>query len=168
MSKSNRPLQFPSPAAGRNASAAAVPGGRFHPDGVIPKGDWIWVFGSNEKGVHGKGAAKVAHVSFGAEYGVGRGPTGRAYAIPTKRRPSMDDKDLVPLAQIQVSIEAFIDYASANKHLRFFVTAVGTGLAGYKDEQIGPMFAGAPDNCSLPQQWAPFVGAGAEAHKLAA
>ena len=35
----------------------------------------------------------------------------------------------------------------------FFVTAIGTGLAGYSHEEIAPMFKDAPDNCVLPIEW---------------
>lgn len=125
----------------------------FHRDNIIPTGDWVWVFGSNEAGRHGKGAAKIARVNFRAEYGVGRGPTGHAYAIPTK------DKHLnvLPLESIQAEIDAFLDYARANPKVNFFVTAVGCGLAGYSSDVIGPKFAEAPANCSLPDIWKPYV-----------
>lgn len=43
----------------------------------------IFVFGSNLAGMHGGGAARVAHRYFGAEWGVGVGSTGQTYAIPT-------------------------------------------------------------------------------------
>lgn len=43
----------------------------------------IFVFGSNLEGQHHGGAARTAHEKFGAEWGVGDGPTGRCYAIPT-------------------------------------------------------------------------------------
>ena len=44
----------------------------------------IFVFGSNEAGRHGKGAALHASRHYGATYGVGFGRTGDAWAIPTK------------------------------------------------------------------------------------
>lgn len=131
---------------------------RFHPDNTIPKGDWIWVFGSNQKGQHGKGAAKVAHKSFGAVYGIGTGPTGRAYAIPTKSAPTMNPADVLALPVIEQHVKSFLQYARCNPKLQFFVTAVGTGLSGLKDEQVAPMFADAPVNCSLPEQWRTWVG----------
>jgi hypothetical protein len=126
---------------------------RFHPDNTLPTGEWVFVFGSNLGGRHGKGAAKVAHKNFRAEYGVGAGPTGQAYAIPTK------DKHLavLPLEAIRGSVDAFVEYAKLHPKKDFFITAVGTGLAGYADDQIGPMFAAAPPNCSLPAQWRRFV-----------
>lgn len=131
---------------------------RFHPDHTIPAGDdWIWVFGSNLKGRHGKGAAKVARESFGASYGVAFGPTGRAYAIPTKSVPTMEPQHVLPLEDIAVHVGRFIEYARANPDKRFFVTAVGTGLSRLQDAQIAPLFAGAPENCSFAQQWRPFI-----------
>jgi hypothetical protein len=132
----------------------------YHSDNTIPrefKGaqPWIWVFGSNEKGAHGAGAAKVAHVSYGAKYGVGRGMTGSAYAIPTKDRRIQT----LPLEVVVANVAEFIEFAKANPDKRFYVTRVGCGLAGFQDDQIGPLFSAAPENCSLPIEWARFVDA---------
>lgn len=128
---------------------------RYHPDNELPPSvnDWIWVFGSNLAGRHGAGSAKVAKVTFGAEYGVGRGPTGRSYAIPTK-----DERlAVLHLPAIEQSINDFILYAQTYPEKLFYVTRVGCGLAGYKNEQIGPLFASAPPNCSLPIQWKSYT-----------
>lgn len=105
----------------------------------------IFVFGSNLVGVHGAGAAREAYENFEAVWGIGKGPTGRAYAIPTK------DKELktLPLSVIQGHVEQFLRYAANNPRTEFFVTAIGCGLAGYEPEQIAPMFQGAPLNCTL-------------------
>ena len=43
----------------------------------------IFVFGSNLRGMHGSGAARVAMNRFGAVWGKGVGLQGRSYAIPT-------------------------------------------------------------------------------------
>jgi hypothetical protein len=113
----------------------------------------IFVFGSNLAGRHGKGAALAAKQQWGAKTGVGEGRTGDAYAIPTK------DERLRPrsLAAIKQSVDTFLEYARAYQdlypHTVFQVTAIGTGLAGYRDEDIAPMFADAPDNCRLPVQF---------------
>lgn len=132
----------------------------FHKDNTVPrvskgKGEpkWIWVFGSNLAGRHGAGAAKVARVNFNAEYGVGSGPTGRSYAIPTK------DKALksLPLEQVASNIAAFLGYAAQNGDFTFFVTRVGCGLADFKDQDIAPLFATAPENCSFALEWAPYI-----------
>ena len=37
--------------------------------------------------------------------------------------------------------------------MRFRVTRVGCGLAGYRDEEIAPMFRDATENCVLPEGW---------------
>lgn len=114
----------------------------------------VFVFGSNLAGRHGKGAALHARTHCGAVYGVGVGRTGMAYAIPTK------DAGLRPLLLDRIAgyVAEFLAYAAANPDLRFRVTAVGCGLAGYTPAQIGPMFAAAPANCELPPEFQPFRG----------
>lgn len=109
----------------------------------------IFVFGSNQAGRHGRGAALEAKHRWGAEYGVGEGRTGCAYAIPTKDR----HLSVRPLEAIALSVTMFLSYARSHPELTFEVTAIGTGLAGYKPEQIAPMFKGAPENCQLPEGW---------------
>lgn len=109
----------------------------------------IFVFGSNLAGRHGAGAALHARQFYGAVYGVGQGPTGSAYAIPTKDQALKP----LPLAAIQGFVDLFIEYAVAHPELKFHVTPIGTGLAGYKHEQIAPMFKKAPENCQLPMEW---------------
>lgn len=109
----------------------------------------IFVFGSNEAGRHGKGAALFARQHHGAIYGVGEGRTGNSYAIPTK------DYNLKTrsLEAIRESVERFLDYALNNPKLHFEVTKIGCGLAGYKEHEIVPMFKDAPSNCYLPNNW---------------
>ena len=109
----------------------------------------IFVFGSNLAGRHGKGAALDARKYHGAIYGQGVGPQGESYAIPTK------DERLrtLPLEEIEGYVSDFLDYARSRPDLRFQVTAIGTGLAGYRHKDIAPMFTEAPDNCDLPAEW---------------
>jgi len=57
---------------------------QYHIDSTLPMNEPIFVFGSNESGIHGAGAAKVARDLYGAKLGVGFGPMGRCWAIPTK------------------------------------------------------------------------------------
>ena len=111
--------------------------------------DRIFVFGSNLAGRHGASAALHAKLKHGACYGVGEGMTGTSYALPTK-----DEQLRVrSLEQIKESVDTFVQFAKDNPHLIFNVTAVGTGLAGYKIEEIAPMFKGAPENCYFYQEW---------------
>jgi hypothetical protein len=109
----------------------------------------IFVFGSNLAGRHGMGAALDARVQHGAQYGVGVGRTGDSYAIPTK------DEVLrtLPLTRIAGYVSDFLEYARTNPDLKFQVTRIGCGLAGYHDKDIAPMFKDAPDNCELPYGW---------------
>jgi hypothetical protein len=111
--------------------------------------DRVFVFGSNLSGVHGAGAAHFAMQHRGATWGLGVGPSGNSYAIPTK-----DEKiDTLPLSVIQVYVRGFLAYARANPEINFEVTPIGTGLAGYTHGDIAPMFRDAPLNCDLPVEW---------------
>lgn len=113
----------------------------------------IFVFGSNLAGRHGLGAAKTARQQYGAQYGVGVGRTGNAYAIPTKGR----NMEVLALFDIQRGCEQFVMYAKAHPELSFFLTRIGCGLAGYKDHQIAPFFKGLPDNVLVPDVWAAYL-----------
>lgn len=109
----------------------------------------VFVFGSNLAGRHGKGAALTARVMFKAQPGVGTGPTGRCYAIPTK------DEELATLSleRIAAWVDRFKAYARDVPGALFLVTRVGCGLAGYTDHQIAPLFEDASANVVLPQGW---------------
>lgn len=116
-------------------------------------GESIFVFGSNLRGVHGAGAALFAKKHCGAIYGQGVGVAGCSYAIPTK------DECIVtlPLPVIRKYIEELIAVARRRDAWTFFITALGTGLAGYRHSDIAPMFKDAPENCVLPIEWKEFV-----------
>jgi hypothetical protein len=126
---------------------------KFHRDGIRPDGDQIFVFGSNLAGVHGAGAAKMARLYYGAKHGVGIGPAGTSYAIPTK------DKEIETLSLdiIRHYVWGFIRYTQIHPELEFFVTRVGCGLAGYRDQDIAPMFKECGDNCSFAEQWREYI-----------
>lgn len=109
----------------------------------------IFVFGSNLSGIHGAGAAKFALDNHGAIRGVGVGIQGNAYGIPTKDRHIQT----LPLYIIKVYVTQFIGFALQNQEMKFNVTRIGCGLAGYTDKDIAPMFRGAPENCVLPEGW---------------
>jgi hypothetical protein len=113
----------------------------------------IFVFGSNLAGRHGKGAALTAKNMFGAQRGVGKGRTGNAFAIPTKN----EELKTLPLHLIEKYVKEFIKYAKSHPELEFFVTAIGTGLAGYSHLEIAPMFKGVPSNCEMPKAWSEYL-----------
>lgn len=109
----------------------------------------IFVFGSNLAGIHGAGAALYARQNHGAVYGQGEGLQGSSYAIPTK------DENLrpLPLDVIREHVNRFVAFAHYRRDLTFMVTKIGCGLAGYKSEQIAPMFRSAPRNMLMPKSW---------------
>lgn len=95
----------------------------------------IFVFGSNLAGRHGAGAAKIA-LKWGAVYGQGVGLHGNTYAIPTKD----GQIKTLPINIIKQFVDDFILFAENNTELKFLVTAIGCGLAGYKETDIAPLF----------------------------
>lgn len=107
----------------------------------------IFVFGSNLAGRHGSGAARYAVLNHGAIYGQGIGLQGTSYAIPTKDH----NIQTLPLFEIKKYVDAFIQVAHNNPELIFMVTAIGTGLAGLKSEEVAPMFSQVPSNVKLPK-----------------
>lgn len=123
----------------------------------------IFVFGSNSIGLHGAGAAKYAKEHYGAINGVAYGLNGNSFAIPTKNgfinkqgRPTVGKP--LSLDSIYDFVRGFISYAMDHKEMNFKVTRIGCGLAGYKDEQIAPMFRGAPANCWFDTAWKNILG----------
>jgi hypothetical protein len=112
-------------------------------------GDPVFVFGSNLAGRHGKGAALWARQHRGAVYGVGEGRQGNSYAIPTKGYRL----EVLPLDEIQRHVHRFILHAMMTSVDTFQLTPIGCGLAGYKPEQIAPMFRDAPFNVLMPDEF---------------
>lgn len=109
----------------------------------------IFVFGSNLQGIHGKGAALEAVDKHGAKWRQGVGIQGSSYAIPTKRTPWVQ----LHLDVIKTHVLDFIAYATMREDLTFRLTPIGCGLAGYKPEQIAPMFRGSPPNVIVPEEF---------------
>lgn len=109
----------------------------------------IFVFGSNLAGHHGGGAALAALNMFGAIMGQGVGLQGQSYAIPTMQGG---------VDTIKPYIDEFIIFAKAHPELKFYVTRIGCGIAGFKDEEIAPLFQDAIDvyNIILPKSFAEF------------
>lgn len=111
----------------------------------------IFVFGSNLAGRHGKGAALHAARQYRAEYGVGEGLTGSAYAIPTKGHYM----EVRSLNEIEQSVITFLAVARDMPNERFLLTPIGTGLAGHKKKDILAIFKkhGLPTNVVLTSTW---------------
>lgn len=126
---------------------------KTHKDGTSPDKGVVFVFGSNLAGRHGAGAAREAYEKFGADMGCGSGRMGMSYGIPTK-----DFRlNVMPLEQIKLYVDEFVDHALARPSETFFITRVGCGLAGYRDDQIAPMFVRIGENVDLPDAWVPII-----------
>lgn len=124
---------------------------RIAPDDIRSIGATeIFVFGSNEAGRHGRGAAKKA-LGLGAIWGQAEGPQGRTYGIPTKSKTLTT----LPLNKIARYVDKFIAFARGNPTNTFLVTAIGCGLARYKPKDIAPLFRKAIDvkNIHLPKSF---------------
>lgn len=120
---------------------------RYTPDNIKHLDrDEIFVFGSNLQGIHAGGAARVAATRFGAEFGVGEGPTGQCYAIPTMQGG---------VDTIKPYVDRFLDYAYECDENTFLVTRIGCGIAGFTDCEIAPLFRRALDmyNVVLPKSF---------------
>lgn len=123
---------------------------RYHRDGSQPHEDEIFVFGSNLSGIHGAGAARAAQMFYGAKRGNPRGLQGKSYAVPTVKERIAGP---LSLQKIQTEVDEFLNFARNHPFHKFFVTRIGCGLAGHRDQDIAPMFKNAPDNCNLPDTW---------------
>ena len=110
----------------------------------------IFVFGSNANGYHGGGAAAVAMHNFGAVWGQGEGLQGKSYAIPT-----MEGHE-----KLKDAVDRFTDFAEQHQELRFLVTAIGCGSAGYSPGEIAPLFKGCIylENVALPTEFWKVLG----------
>lgn len=115
---------------------------------VVPD---IFVFGSNKAGRHGKGAARYALENYNAEYGVGEGLTGYAYAIPTKGQ----NLEALPFSEIDEAICRFINHAKATPQDSYELTPIGTGLAGHSKRDVWSVLKreGLPSNVFLSSSW---------------
>lgn len=110
------------------------------------KADEVFVFGSNLAGAHAGGAARIAMEKFGAVWGQGVGLQGQSYAIPTMQGG---------VETIKPYVDEFVRFAKSHTELVFLVTRIGCGIAGFKDEEIAPLFADVLniDNIILPESF---------------
>lgn len=92
--------------------------------------DEIFVFGSNLAGKHLGGAARAA-LKWGAVMGQGIGLQGQTYAIPTM---------FSTVDEIKPYVESFIAFAKNHPDLRFLVTKIGCGIAGFSEKEIAGLF----------------------------
>jgi hypothetical protein len=114
--------------------------------------DHVFVFGSNLSGIHGGGAAALAHDKFGAIWGCAEGMQGNCYAIPTKNEGI---ERTLTINEIKPYVNEFILWAKARSYKTYLVTEIGCGLAGYQPQDIAPLFKEAMNvqNIHLPEKF---------------
>ena len=123
--------------------------------------NFLFVFGSNEAGIHGGGAAKWAKDNLGAQWGKGFGISGYTFAFPTK------DRNIQTLSKEKIK-EYFVEFfkiARENPQIGFNLTPVGCGLAGYKKNdifdvicEVDDLIEDMPQNIFFDARWFNFHG----------
>lgn len=129
---------------------------KYTPENISSLGeDEVFVFGSNLAGHHLGGAARTAMERFGAVWGQGVGLQGKSYAIPTMQGG---------VETIKPYVDDFIRLAREWDQTTFYITRIGCGIAGFSDEEIAPLFAGALDlyNVRLPKSFVDILTAKSE------
>ena len=124
---------------------------QFTPDFITElKENEIFVFGSNLQGLHGGGAARLAYNKFGAIWGQGVGLQGQSYGIPTMHGG---------VDAIKPYVDEFIEFAKSHPELTFLVTRIGCGIAGFRDEDIAPLFKECikMENICLPKSFHEYI-----------
>lgn len=111
----------------------------------------IFVFGSNQSGRHGAGAAKTA-LGWGAKWGQAEGIQGKTYGIPTK---DFSVRRTLSINEIKPYVDRFIKFAQEHPQLKFLVTEIGCGLAGLDYKDVAPLFKDAVrvKNIILPRRF---------------
>lgn len=77
--------------------------------------------------------------------GQGIGMAGQSYAIPTTMRRGL----------IGAYATEFVQFAKEHSDLRFYLTPVGCGIAGYTPKEVAPLFVECldMDNVWMPQSF---------------
>ena len=101
------------------------------------KDNQIFVFGANAEGIHGKGSALQAR-KFGTANGEAvnsLSTNGKTWGIVTKTSPRGSK---VSKNELTANINKLLKYASMpeNANKEFLFTAIGTGLAGFTNEEV--------------------------------
>ena len=133
----------------------------YYTGNITPEEDTIFVFGSNPRGIHGAGSARVAVLHFGAIYGVGEGLQGQAYALPTTNLGINGREGLMPPDEIIGHIKKMYKCAEENPDKIFKVAYRNqpneVTLCGYSGGDLQKMFKAAgpiPENVWFSEEWA--------------
>lgn len=133
----------------------------YYTGNITPEKNTIFVFGSNPRGIHGAGSARVAVQHFGATYGIGEGLQGQAYALPTTNLGINGREGLMPPDEIIAHIKKMYQCAEANPNKIFKVAYRNqpneVTLCGYSGGDLQKMFKAAgpiPENVWFSEEWA--------------
>ena len=120
------------------------PDSNFVPTGITPPNVEFWSV-ENDMIVYGGGKKMNESGFFDTKYSQQNRYPKKGYPIPTIGKT---------LEEISESIASFFEYAKQHPELRFHIRKVGYDKAGYKIEQIAPLFNGAKDvkNILLPKE----------------
>jgi len=114
------------------------------------------VFGSNTSGRHGAGLARTCLDHFGAVLGNPIGFQGKCYAIMTV---DLTGTVGITLKDIENQVSTLCIIAGTNPNMKFFMTKIGTGIAGFTIEQMQQVFfsiyESIPQNIILPREFVP-------------
>jgi hypothetical protein len=129
----------------------------FTPDPIPNNNTWwtnkdIFVFGSNTEGRHNGGAAKAAMDQYHAIYGQARGLQGQSYGIVTI---DFSGNEIVNLNTISKELDNFIQFATKNNKLTFWMTKIGTGISEIPFKDISDLFKHKDftNNVKLPKEF---------------
>lgn len=63
------------------------------------------------------------------------------------------------IVEMAKNINRFIEFAKGHQELKFLVTPIGCGIAGYKPEQVAPLFRKAIllQNVTLPKSFGSII-----------
>jgi hypothetical protein len=157
---------------GKGVTATTVPSVKISTIEFTPKDitslkpNEVFVFGSNNRGVHGLGAAKTAVDKFGAIQNQASGQQGKSFAIRTKmyqnnvltkyNELTEENKKLMDKMTIE-DLNTLRLAAVSNPNNKYYVTEIGTKLAGRTVDQMKGLFLsmnskfGIPSNIILPE-----------------
>lgn len=130
----------------------------------------FFVFGSNTKGLHFGGAARVAYEKFGAKWGVSEGLSGKTYAIPTMSPEGIK----VGGKLLRLELYNFLRVVRENKDKEFLLTKIGCGIAGWEVKDVARLLGLEilrfdlyckgfnkstyfPENLSIPQEFSDYL-----------
>lgn len=125
---------------------------KYTPEQFTPTGNEIIVYGTNQFAQHNGGAARFA-LGHGAIYGdCPIGLCGNTYGIIT----TSFNEVVVDAKFIEKQIQVLYQFAFLRPELSFFVTKIGTGIAGFSMEDISGIFKSifiTPSNIILPKEF---------------